>query len=505
MSLVRALRASAVALAILVVATGCTPTTAPTPHATPDGFDAYFAQQLDWANCGTGVECTTVRAPMDWDDASTPEIELAVSRTTPTEGGLGSILVNPGGPGASGYDFVRDSIGYVASADLLDNFSFVGWDPRGVGRSSAVTCLDAEATDELLFGQWDNAYDTEAWIVELETAEAGFVAACEKNTGELLGHIDSVSTAHDMELLRALLGEEKLNYLGYSYGTYYGALYAELFPERVGRLVLDGALDPTINAIDWFSVQMAGFDSAMNAYLESCLGGGSCPFSGTVAAAGAQFTDLLDTIDDRGLTADDGRTLDSATLGFAVAAALYSQRNWPTLSQMFVEIDGGDAGTAFAFADSYYGRGSDGEYDSNSFEAYTAVLCLDDNFQTDDYTVREGLNRIRDAAPLVGGYFAFDDYGHVEAACTAWPYPPADKPSEFDAAGAAPILVIGTTNDPATPYAWAQSLAGQLESGVLVTFNGEGHTAYGNGNRCIQSTVDAYFLDGTVPSADPDC
>jgi len=495
-------RLVAVALAILVVATGCVSAPAPTPAPTLDGF---FAQEISWETCGTGVECSTVRAPMDWDDASAGEVELAVSRTTPPEGSRGSILVNPGGPGASGFDFVRDSIGYVASADLLDSFSFVGWDPRGVGRSSAVACLDGEATDDLLFGEWENAYDTEAWIVELEAAEAGFVAACEENTGVLLGHVDSVSTARDMDLLRALLGEDKLNYLGYSYGTYYGALYAELFPERVGRLVLDGALDPTIDAIDWFSVQMAGFDSAMNAYLAACLEGGACPFSGSVTDAGQQFTDLLDTIDDRGLRSDDGRVLDSATLGFAVAAALYSQRNWPTLNQMFIEIGEGDAGTAFAFADSYYARSGDATYESNSFEAYTATLCLDDNFQTDDYTVREGLDRIADAAPLVGGYFAFDDYGHVEAACTQWPYPPAQKPASFDATGAAPILVIGTTNDPATPYAWAQSLAGQLESGVLVTFNGEGHTAYGNGNRCIQSTVDDYFLDGAVPEADPDC
>ncbi|TBN57758.1 alpha/beta hydrolase [Glaciihabitans arcticus] len=498
--------ATTLALALTVTLAGCIAPAAPTPEPeVSDGLAPFFEQGVDWTECGEGVDCATIVAPLDWEHPAMGSIELAVSRIAATGTARGSLLVNPGGPGGSGFDFVRDSIRYVASADLMEEFDLVGWDPRGVGRSSAVECLDGAAMDELLFGQWDNAYETKAWVTELEAAEAEYAAACARNTGPLLEFVDSGSTARDMNLLRALLGDEKLNYLGFSYGTFFGTMFAELFPERVGRLVLDGALDPSIGALDWFAVQMKGFDDALVAYLAFCVGQGNCPLGGTEAAARSTFTNLLDTVDAKGIESADGRALDSATLGFAIAAALYSEENWPALTSMFEEVAVGESFIAFQFADSYYGRGGTAEYDNNSFDVYTATLCLDDDFQGDEYDVRSGLDAIDAAAPLVGGYFAFDDYAHVEAACTAWPYAPKKQPGMYDAAGADPILVIGTTNDPATPYAWAKSLAGQLESGVLVTFNGEGHTAYGRSNGCIVETVDAYFIDGTVPTSDPNC
>ncbi|MGV8885922.1 MAG: alpha/beta hydrolase [Microbacteriaceae bacterium] len=503
----RIARVTALATVIVFGATGCV-TIVPNPTPTPEvvgEFGEFYAQTLRWEDCGDGADCTTVRAPLDWSTAGSGEIELAVSRVRTTGTSSGSLLVNPGGPGASGFDFVRDSIRYVASADLLDNFDLVGWDPRGVGRSSAVSCFDGAQQDQLLFGEWKNAYDTDAWVSELEAAESKYAAACEANTGPLLQFVDSGSTARDMNLLRALLGDEKLNYLGYSYGTYFGTVFAELFPERVGRLVLDGALDPSIGALEWFSVQMKGFDDAMNAYLAFCVAQSRCALGSDVATARSTFISVLDTIDTKGLVSDDGRALDSATLGFAVAAALYSEGNWPDLSAMFDEVRSGETEIAFQFADSYYGRVGTGEYGDNSFDVYTATLCLDEDFQSDAYDVRSGLDEIAKAAPLVGSYFAYDDYAHVEAACSAWPYAPTPKPDNFDAAGADPILVIGTTNDPATPYSWAQSLAKQLDSGVLVTFRGEGHTAYGRSNDCIVRVVDEYFIRGTVPQKDPNC
>jgi len=506
MTLPRAARSTAVALALVMLASGCVSAPpAPVESDAPTGFEEFFAQDVAWEGCGSTAECASIDAPLDWSDASKGSIELALSRVRASGDSKGSILVNPGGPGGSGYDFVKNSISYAASGELLSNFDMVGWDPRGVGQSSRVECLDGDAKDGLLFGEWQNAYDSDAWITELEAAEQTFVDACAANTGALLEFVDSASTANDMNLMRSLLGEEKLNYLGYSYGTYFGAMFAELFPERVGRLVLDGALDPKIDAIDWFSVQMAGFDDAMNAFLADCLDGASCPFTGSLADAQKQFTRLLDSMDDLELTSPDGRVLDSATLGFAVASALYSSSNWPSLGQMLTDVSNGDTTLAFSFVDSYYGRSSDGVYANNSFEVYTATLCLDDNFQSDEYTVRDGLNAIAEAAPLVGAPFAYDDYGHVETACTLWPYPAKAKPETFDAAGADPILVIGTTNDPATPYSWAVSLADQLSSGVLVTYNGEGHTAYGRSNDCITTAVDEYFINGTVPTADPNC
>ena len=496
------LRSFARATAILALAgvmlTGCVTQPEirlPAPESEP------LNQTLAWEQCG-GVECATITAPLDWDAPGEEEIELALVRVRATGDAQGTILVNPGGPGGSGFDFVRSAITSIASDELRENYDFVGWDPRGVGRSSAVTCLDGEEKDALLFGDWSADYGTDAWVAELESAEREFAAACETNTGPLLGFVDSVSTAKDMELMRALLGDEKLNYLGYSYGTYFGTVYAELFPDKVGRLVLDGALDPTLTPIDWFTSQMRGFDGAAVAYLADCVTDASCPFSGSPADAARQLGDVLDSVE---LRASDGRTLDSVGLSFAIATGLYSSSSWPTLTAMFVEIDEGETDLAFRLLDSYFGRSGAGEYSDNSFEVYTATLCLDSDLAGDDFDVSSGLDRIVDAAPIIGRYFAFDDYAHVEAACTAWPYGASTRPSTFDAAGADPILVIGTTNDPATPYSWATGLAEQLESGVLVTFNGEGHTIYGRGNACIDDTVDAYFIAGTVPDSDPDC
>lgn len=498
----------ALATAVSVVLGGCglLPRLTPTDDApAPSTLEGFFDQDVDWQGCGAGAECAIVAAPLDWSDAGAGSIDLALSRVlAPAASRLGSILVNPGGPGGSGYDFVLGSATYATTDTLRERYDIVGWDPRGVGASSRVECLDDAAKDELLFGTWENDYDTEAWVAELAVAEAAFVEACVLNTGPLLEFVDSQSTAADMDLIRALLGEEQLNYLGFSYGTMFGAMYAELFPERVGRFVLDGALDPTLGGLEWLSVQMAGFDSAMLAYLDVCVAGPDCPFIGTVDDAAMQFQSVMDTVDDVALRSGDGRTLDSATLGTAIAQALYSESSWPSLTAMLTNLAAGEADAAFQFADLYYGR-SGGTYASNSFEVYTATLCLDGDYATVAGTTQEGIAQIAEAAPLLGSEFSYDDYAHLDVACSLWPYPPKQRPASFDAEGANPIIVIGTTNDPATPYVWAQALAEQLSSGTLVTFDGEGHTAYPGAGPCIQATVDAYFVDGTVPAVDPDC
>jgi hypothetical protein len=269
--------------------------------------------------------------------------------------------------------------------------------------------------------------------------------------------------------------------------------------------VLDGAIDPVLGSLDTLAVQMAGFDSAFRAYMTDCLEQSDCPFSGTVDGALAQARSVLDNVDARHLVAKDGRELDSATLGTAIAENLYSQVFWPDETAMFVALEAGDPSVAFSSADNYNSRNPDGSYSGNSTEVYIAVNCLEGDFASDPTTALDGVAKIDAAAPILGKYFAYDDYAVLETACTNWPVPPVAMPAAYDAKGAAPILVIGTTNDPATPLAWAQSLASQLSSGVLVTHQGEGHTAYNQGNACVDSTVDDYFVKGTVPSVDPMC
>ena len=506
----------AVAASVVLLLAGCAPVPnvavpsyAPSPSNTsvPVASDDFYGQTVKWSSCnGGGYDCATVKAPIDWDSTADGAISLAVIRHKADGNSMGSLLVNPGGPGGSGYDFVANSLDFAVSSNLSENYDIVGWDPRGVGKSTPVTCYtDPKQIDELLYGTYDDAYGSQGWSDALTANEIDYAAACEKNTGELLGHIDSVSTARDMDLIRALLGDTTLNYLGYSYGTFLGTVYAQLFPQNVGKMVLDGALDPTISSLDELKVQMAGFDSAFKAYMAYCLANDGCPFTGSVDNGLTQAQSMLASVDALHLANDDGRVLDSATLGTAIAEDLYSQQYWDYLTETLSTLQNGDPYYAFLDADSYNSRNQDGTYSGNGTDVYTAANCLDGDFATDPHTTLEGLAEIDAAAPILGKYLAFDDYSALNAACDNWPVPPAKFPATYSADGAPPILVISTTNDPATPYAWGVSLASQLSSGVLVTHTGEGHTAYNKGNGCVDSTVDSYFVDGTVPGTDPMC
>ena len=249
---------------------------------------------------------------------------------------------------------------------------------------------------------------------------------------------------------------------------------------------------------------MKGFDSAMAAFIADCVSATDCPLGASNSGAVTYLQSLIQSLDARELPSADGRVLDVATLGTGIAQALYSDSYWPDLRAMFADVEAGNALSAFALADAYNGR-SAGVFDNNSFEVYTATLCLDSDFASDSGSTVAGIRGVGQAAPLVGSIISYDDYAHLDVACSLWPYPPTTPLANPSAAGAAPIMVVGTTNDPATPYSGAQALASQLASGFLVTRTGEGHTAYAGGNSCIDTTVDDYFVDGTVPPADPQC
>jgi pimeloyl-ACP methyl ester carboxylesterase len=499
-------------IATMVVSsvTGCqflpTGESEPTGPA-PTDRAGYYSQELTWRDCGDQVSCAKVWAPIDWAAPSQGSIELSLVKHSATGVSHGSLLVNPGGPGGSGGEWVYYGAESAATPAVVDSFDIIGWDPRGVGHSTPVVCYtNPKQQDALLYDTPDAGYDTQAWIDELTVVERRYAAACEKNTGELLGHIDTASNARDMDMLRAVLGERKLNYLGYSYGTYFGTVYAELFPERVGSFVLDGAIDPLLTDFESLKIQMAGFDSAFRAYMKSCLSTDEdCPFSGNLDHALHQARTILEEVDARALVNDDGRVLDSATLGTAIVTYLYSESSWDSISHLFSRLKKNDPAAAFEGADSYNGRDYDGTYYGSSLDVYTAVTCVDGDFVDDPATTLARMAQIDEAAPILGKYIAYDDFAVLDTACTHWPVAPADLPTSFHADGAGPILVIGTTNDPATPYAWAKSLASQLSSGVMVTHAGEGHTVYNQGVTCIDDVVDAYLLKGTVPDADPMC
>ncbi|MET0806624.1 MAG: alpha/beta hydrolase [Lacisediminihabitans sp.] len=499
---------AATAMTAVLLLSGCVaspPTPAPTENVA-SGLQKFYDQRVDWKSCeSSGMTCASVTAPIDWATPSAGSLKLAVIRhVTTSSKRVGSLLINPGGPGGSGYDAVAQGLDYVTDAALREAFDVVGWDPRGVGRSTPVTCLDGPAMDAFLYAPPTAPEGSDAWLASRVPVEKAFGAACAKQTGPLLGHIDAESNARDMDLLRAVLGDAQLHYLGFSYGTFFGAHYAKLFPAKVGRLVLDGPVDPALSEPQDFTTQMAGFESSFRAYVADCLTTADCPFSGPLDAALAQAKALFQAAGTEGLTIADGRQLSLGVLGTAISYPLYDRDSWSSLSSMIAGLQKGSAKLAFSFADAYNGRSSNGTYD-HSVDVYTAALCLDGAYPPDLAGTRATMDAIAQAAPTVGEILSYSDWVQVSIACQNWPYRNVLSAAPITAAGAAPIMVVGTTDDPATPYSGAVALADQLDSGVLVSRTGEGHTAYASGNACIDRTVDAYLVKGTVPVADPHC
>lgn len=503
-------RAAGVVSVVAVIAlalTACLPGSGPIPPSTGTGeqvaeaLQPYYGQTVEWAWCGA-MQCATVTAPLDWDaPAPADDIALALVRQPATGGDpIGTLFVNPGGPGASGVDFIAGSIDYAVGDDLQRRFDIVGFDPRGVGASTAIDCGPASVLDEYLYGIPDAEFGSDAWIAGIGDAAAAFGASCLEHSGALLAEVDTASAARDLDLLRAVLGDERLNYLGYSYGTLLGAVYADLFPQNTGRLVLDGAIDPVASDVDMSVAQAQGFERAFDAYAAWCLEQGQCPFSGSVQDARDEVADLLAAVAASPLRGQDGRDVGSATMFIAIIVPLYNEGAWPQLSQLFTASLRGDPSVALALADQYNARGADGEYDSNIIEAFTSVFCLDERSDASLPTVRAEEERIIEAAPLFGQWMA---YGALT--CAPWPVPAVRDRVPIVAEGSADILVIGTTRDPATPYEWAVTLAGTLDRGHLVSYDGDGHTGYNKGSECVDVVVESFFIDGAVPDGDPRC
>ena len=502
------LRATALVGVLALLLVGCSApkhqaevAPAATSSATSDvagELQPFYGQVIEWTACDA-FECATAQAPIDYADPAAGSLELALKRAPATGGpAIGSLLINPGGPGASGVDLV-DQAATTFGTDVLAQYDVVGFDPRGVARSTPVTCQDDAAKDQLLSSDFD--YSTDAGLAAAQAAYTAFGQACAANTGALLAHVDTVSAAKDMDVLRAVLGDEKLTYLGYSYGTALGAAYAGLFPDRVGRMVLDGALDPTLSSAELGLGQAVGFEGALRAYVADCQGGAECPLTGNADEGLEQIHDLVERARRSPLPTDSDRSLTGTLAFYGIAVTLYDNGTWRFLTQaLTAAIDEGDGTVLLGLADVYNERNPDGSFGSNSTEAFTAVNCLDGASSADPAVMRAEAAQVEADAPTVGSFFG---YGGV--VCAGWPHPPTGMPGPIAADGAAPILVIGTTNDPATPYAWAQGLASQLSSGVLLTYEGEGHTAYGRSNECILGTVDAYLVAGTVPEDGKRC
>lgn len=466
----------------------------------PPGLEDFYAQQLVWTACGAAAECTRVRVPLDHDNPAAGQIELALTRVPSTDPAArqGSLLVNFGGPGGSGTASIE---AWAAGLDprVRAAYDVVGFDPRGVGSSTAVECVDDATMDAMRASSVDP--DTPEGLAQAIAAAERFAAACAANTGPLLGEVDTISAAKDLDILRAVLGDAQLDYLGYSYGTHLGATYADLFPEHTGRFVLDAAMDPSLDQAGLVLGQAGAFERALRLYVESCLPLDGCPFEGTVDEGLAEIEALLRQAEAQPLPTADGRPLTVDEVMTALILPLYNEQNWWVLTPaLALAFDHGDGTALLRLADIYHGRQPDGSYPDNGSEANVAINCLDRTVDADPAAMAVMDTRLQEVAPTLGDWFS-----HGAVTCDAWPYEPVREPAPIDAAGAGPILVVGGTGDTATPYAWSQALAAQLEGGHLLTRVGEGHGSYLKGNRCVDETITTYLLEGVLPAEERVC
>ncbi|MET9820288.1 alpha/beta hydrolase [Streptomyces sp. NPDC006349] len=479
----------------------------PLPKSTPSELSPYYGQKLAWRDCGVpGFQCATMKAPLDYAKPGNGDVRLAVARKKATGPGkrLGSLLVNPGGPGGSAIGYLQQYAGIGYPAKVRAQYDMVAVDPRGVARSEPVECLDGRRMDA--YTRTDVTPDEAGETDELVDAYKEFAEGCGADAPKLLRHVSTVEAARDMDVLRAVLGDEKLTYVGASYGTFLGATYAGLFPDRTGRLVLDGAMDPSLPARRMNLEQTEGFETAFQSFAKDCVKQSDCPLGDKGTApeqVGKNLKSFFDALDAKPLPAGDadGRKLTESLATTGVIAAMYDEGAWPQLRESLTSaMKENDGAGLLILSDSYYEREADGGY-SNLMFANAAVNCLDlpAAFSSPD-EVREALPDFEKASPVFGEGLAWSSLN-----CAYWPVKPTGEPHRIEAAGATPIVVVGTTRDPATPYRWAEALSDQLSTGHLLTYEGDGHTAYGRGSACIDSAINTYLLSGTAPDDGKRC
>ncbi len=485
---------------------GPQPASSPSPTATAatpvTDASGVYDQTLEWRDCG-GLECATVQVPLDWSDPYSETIEIALNRHTAREpdARIGSLLINPGGPGMSGLDLTERFV-LTAGQSVLDSYDVVGFDPRGVGESTPVQC----GTDQQIDAYYmrDIHIETQADLDAAEQETADLAARCRELSGPIIEYVDTASAAHDMDVIRAAVGDEQLNYLGYSYGSQLGATYAQLYPRNVGRVVLDAAADFTATGPEQTVAQPLGFELALTNFLQWCDGRDTCPFTGDVDEQKQEVHALMTRALDEPYPTGRDWDLNGNLFYWAMAFALYDDARWPALESGLDEVvTSGEGSGLYALANAFFLRDeATGEYSTNWKWAFTAIRCLDLSGQTGG-TI-EGLERYRElmneASPTFGWWAGREPF------CAGWPWNARQFVGSVRnaAAEAEQMLVIGTTGDPATPYVSSESLAQRLDA-TLLTYEGEGHAAYGRSNQCIIDAVDGFLVEGVMPEPGTRC
>jgi pimeloyl-ACP methyl ester carboxylesterase len=439
-----------------------------------------------------------LQVPLDYAHPNAGTISIALDRIPATGSKVGSLLLNPGGPGASGLDFLPQVAPQLGSS-LRQHFDLIGFDPRGVGQSTSVNCGRAANLDRYL--QVDGAPPTPTGVNALLAANEQLIAECKAGSGKLLGQVGTVDAARDMDRIRQALGDPKLNYLGFSYGTFLGATYADLFPTHIRVMVLDGAIDPSLPAIQEVDTQSAAVDKELGDFFDWCAANASscgwAPGGGRAAMEPAVLALVNSTRQQPLAATGTNRSLGPNQVLYGIADGLYDQSSWPQLGNALQSASNHDGSQLLSMYDDYVERNTNGTY-SNQVVADDAVSC-DDQPWPSAANIEAAAPQAQAMAPVFGLANLYSGL-----LCTAWPSAPSDHPHRITAPGSPPIVVVGSTGDPATPYAWAQSLASQLSKGVLLTRVGVGHTGY-LFSSCVRNNVDTYLITGQPPAAGTTC
>ena len=461
--------------------------------ASPGSGGPAPVASIAWSDCGDGFQCGQLQVPRDYAQPGAASLLVSVIRLPATDRSarIGSLVIEPGGPGGSGTDFARQAGKVIFSDEIRRRFDIVGFDPRGVNRSSPIRCSD----DLDHFLAMDQTPDTPAEVTALLEGEQTFVEGCQRRNADLLAHVGTDDVVRDLDRLREALGDAKLDYLGFSYGTLIGALYAQAYPDHVRAMVLDGAMDPSLDLAAIWAGQAAGFETDLRDYLAWCAKDATCAFRHK-GKPGPAFEALMRRIEVRPLSAasiGSERLVGPTYAWEAVAGAMYDRSSWPLLAISLAAAEGGDGSYLLLLSDPLSGRKPDGGY-SNLVDSNLAITCLDFPAPRDPAPYEAEARTLARTAPHFGALITYGDVG-----CAYWPVAPLRRPAPVSAPTAPPILIVGSTRDPATPYPWAVALSHQLTSSVLLTRVGDGHTGYA-ASACVAKAADAYLTDLTIPS-----
>ena len=476
---------------------------------------AFYDQGITWGKCAPGTfdsyrgvdssdpseyQCAFLKAPLDWDNPDGDQISLALAIHRSGKKDAPALFVNPGGPGGAVVSALPYYAGQGIGEAVVNAYDIVALDPRGVGDSTPVFCMTDAEKDKYNAGSETEGTDADSpqsAIAEVQEDSREFAQGCRDHSGAIFEHIDTVSAARDFDMVRSILGQDKLNLLGYSYGTFLGATYAGLYPAQVGRFVLDGALDPSLSVDEVSSMQMRGLDASLQQWITDCATQASCPMGRTKDEGIANVRSFLESLEASPLpTNDPNRPLTEGLAVTAMIGAMYNTQWWPELTNAYADATRRNDGTAMLeIADLMNSRNPDGTYADNSTDAINAINNLDYKPAGTDAEWIARADALKSELSILDRYV-----GYPSAGLSAWPTEHAER-APIHATGAAPILVIGTTHDPATPYPMAEALASQLDSGVLITVEGWNHTAYRRGaNQCVVRAVEDYLVKDTVPT-----